>query len=423
MEWIFDGLGTELIITFIGIIFAAVGAGTIIYKKKSRNKQSAKGERVLQQQVGGNIQNQNLQLQEAGDNATQLTIGKYYAGIDEKRVREVVDEKYEVFQQETIDKTIQYINERNQKFIDSLSKRMRTVEIDNNELAEPSFQILLNEAQKVAAATEREKDYELLSELIVHRIKKGGNRKIRVGINEAIKIVGEIDDDALQGLTLVYSLVFFPKMGGILEGLDILDKMFGKLMYDNLPTGTDWIEHLDLLRAVRIESASKFKKTQEIYSDKLNGYVCNGIKQDSEQYNEALRILKENKIASNILMNHELKDGYARLGIASISTIQNIEQLRQYIKNGNQLDRKKLEIISTALSKIYSLYDKDKRLQEEINTNFMEEWNKRPNLKKFGEWLDSLEKSFEITAIGEVLAYANAEKYSDEIPKFNIDAE
>ena len=39
--------------------------------------------------------------------------------------------------------------------------------------SDPAFQILLAEAQKRAAATEREVDYQLLSELLVCHVQKG----------------------------------------------------------------------------------------------------------------------------------------------------------------------------------------------------------------------------------------------------------
>lgn len=51
----------------------------------------------------------------------------------------------------------------------------KIVQIDGalEKFAEPSFQFLLTEAHKTAASTERKADYELLSELLVHRIQKG----------------------------------------------------------------------------------------------------------------------------------------------------------------------------------------------------------------------------------------------------------
>ncbi len=59
------------------------------------------------------------------------------------------------------------------------------------------FQLLLVEAQKAAASTERVADYDLLSELLIHRFEKGENRVMRAGISRAVEIVDKISDDAM----------------------------------------------------------------------------------------------------------------------------------------------------------------------------------------------------------------------------------
>ena len=55
MEWMFDGIGTELISTVIGLLIGAFGGGAVGYKIGSKNKIK---------------QNQN-----AGDNSKQIQIG------------------------------------------------------------------------------------------------------------------------------------------------------------------------------------------------------------------------------------------------------------------------------------------------------------------------------------------------------------
>lgn len=113
---------------------------------------------------------------------------------------------------------------------------MGTVNDGLKAFADPGFQLLLIDAQKSAAATERYVDYDLLSELLVHRIEKGNDRHIRTGIHRAVEIVEDISDEALLGLTVAHSLKFFvPIALDIKYALDILDDLFGKIMYAELP--------------------------------------------------------------------------------------------------------------------------------------------------------------------------------------------
>src|SRR5699024_4872402 len=115
-------------------------------------------------------------------------------------------------------------------------------------LKDPSIQILLSEAQKSAASTERIADYELLSELLIHRVKNGLNRNIWACIKRAVKIVDEITDESLLGVTVAYSVLqWIPASGNLYEGLNTLNTLFGKIIYEALPKGSEWIEHLDVL--------------------------------------------------------------------------------------------------------------------------------------------------------------------------------
>ena len=106
--------------------------------------------------------------QKAGDNSQQFQAATVIVnnGIDEKRAREIVDEKlFEVingYSQEA--HTI--AQQRIQIFADDLIPKL-VKESLLDELKDPSIQVLLSSAQKTAAATERSADYSLLSELLI----------------------------------------------------------------------------------------------------------------------------------------------------------------------------------------------------------------------------------------------------------------
>ena len=156
-------------------------------------------------------------------------------GIDEKRAREIYHEMNLQVRKDYSLEALDIANKRITEFENKLMPKMEEVDGALEAFTDPSFQLLLVEAQKTAASTERPADYELLSELLIHRFKKGANRFTRAGISRAVEIVDEIDDDALLGLTVLHAVSnFMPVSGDIHNGLNVLNNLFGKLFYGNL---------------------------------------------------------------------------------------------------------------------------------------------------------------------------------------------
>ena len=293
--------------------------------------------------------------------------------------------------------------------------------IDNGlkAFADPSFQLLLVEAQKSAAATERKADYDLLSELLVHRIEKGSDRHVRTGVHRAVEIVEDISDEALLALTVVHSVNYFSTtLPDVNQALDALNNLFGKIMYSELPIGNDWIEHLDILDAVRINQIGKFKSIEDIYTTKLNGIAVLGIKKNSEEYNRAKDILQKNGLSCiNILVDNTLNSDFVRINIFKIEEIENL-QIRH--------TEGRIDIIipfsdaqKQAIRSVIELYSKDFNLISEMKRAFMNEWMKRPNLNKLKCWWDKLPYAFSITSVGRVLAHANAQRCDKTLPPLN----
>lgn len=143
------------------------------------------------------------QVQKAGDNAQQLQAGtinvtnNIISGIDEKKAREIFNEMYTVARKEFTQEAYQCANERVTKFEEAFMPKVLNLEEALQKFSDPSFQFLITEAHKTAASTEREADYELLSELLLHRVKSDKDRKVYAGIKKAIGIVDQVDDDAL----------------------------------------------------------------------------------------------------------------------------------------------------------------------------------------------------------------------------------
>ncbi len=130
-----------------------------------------------------------MDIQKAGDNSTQLQAGviNVFSGITEARAREIYKEEFEKvieFTQEAKQTTINRVCELENRVIPKLSQIDKGLDFFSN----PDFQFLLIEAQKAAARSERPVDYDLLSELLIHRVKNDTDREKRLGIKKLSKL-------------------------------------------------------------------------------------------------------------------------------------------------------------------------------------------------------------------------------------------
>ena len=195
----------------------------------------------------------NNQSQKAGDNSTQMqanTIVNYISnGIDENRARLICREEFEVARKELTHDALEIATDRVNKLEDRLLPKMQQYDDSYKIFADPSFQMALKKAQLVAAASERENDYDMLAEPLLHRAQEGHDRWKRLGITKAIEIVDQISDEAVVAITVVYALdKYFPISQKLSDALMALDSFYAKMLAGSeLPTGDRWLEHLDLL--------------------------------------------------------------------------------------------------------------------------------------------------------------------------------
>lgn len=366
----------------------------------------------------------NKQSQKAGDNSQQLQANQMIVniGIDEKRAREIYHEMNLQLRSDYSQEALEIANLRIAEFENRLLPKMEAVDGALESFADPSFQLLLVEAQKTAASTERLADYDLLSELLIHRFQKGKNRITRAGISRAVEIVDKISDDALLGLTVFHSVsYFFPTSGDINQGLNALNELFGKLFYNRLPTGNEWLDHLDILDTVRINSSDRLKKVQQYYPEILVGYIEIGIEKGSENYQNAMELLTSTGLPKNILVEHVLNKDFLRFNISNKNQIDYLAMNRQLYVDG-KLDSVAVQLSENqknAIRAVYDLYKQDESVKQENINVFMQEWDKRPNLKTLREWWDSIETGIEITSVGKVLAHSNAQRCDKNLPPLN----
>ena len=351
------------------------------------------------------------QIQSAGDNshpiqAHNAIINNYY-GITEERAREIFKElsadTYAKHTQEAKAMIDERLDKFNNKIIEVLSKENGAL----NAFSDPAFQFLLKKAQLSAAISDRESDYALLAKLLVQHIQNKEDRVKRSTIRYAIEIIDEIDNSALLALTVFYLLSYLrPSAPFSQDGLMRLSQAMTKLPVDQLPTGSDWIEHLDLLKVIRIVPLWKPRKLPQYYSECVTGYTSIGIKAGSPQHEQAQKILRAAQLPDACLSPNEFLPGYVRIPIPSLNQVKNL------IYNSVPIN----ECQQQALLQIIGLYDTDITKKQIIIKRFMKIFDSFPVLKQIHTWWDAIPRSFDATPAGVLLANLNARNFEPKIP-------
>lgn len=282
------------------------------------------------------------------------------------------------------------VNERINAFGCELFPRLEKIEGALERFKDPRFEFLLRDAQVTAAKTDRHDDLCLLSELLSCHVQKGNDKKIDAGITHAIKIINEIDNDALCALTVACAFGFYtPVSGSVKEGLTILNELYERLLYIELPHGLEWLDHLDILGAIRMSSLKLINSKDYIY-ERYNGYVCAGIAKESEEMRKAYNILDENRFSRDLFEENSCLDGFVRLKYVELDAVNS-----QY-KN--------------VVQQVLGLYSKDKSLMEKAKKNFIELWDSYDSLRRVRNWWDQIPYAFNVSCIGRVLAQTNAKR-------------
>ena len=358
------------------------------------------------------------QLQKGGDNSQQIQAGtiNVYNGITEARAREIYTEMNAIARQSYTQEAYELAIKRVNMLETLLMQKVEKVDGMLEAFGDPSFQFLLVEAQKRAAASDRDADIEMLTELLVHRVEEKNSRKTKASISKAVEIVDQIDDDALCALTLVYTIQSLGATSGdITQGLTVMNDLFSSVSYLPLPDEFNWAYHLDVLNAVRVSSIGTFKKFSEYYTEQFNGYSCVGIQKNSEAYQQAETLLNEANLPITVLVEHELNGDFVRLNVPDREHIKDID-IPVLVQPSLTLLRKAQANEVEVLNKVWDLYSNDNRWKQEFKKAFMQKWDSFETLKSVRLWWEALPHSITITPIGKVLAHANAKRYNKSVP-------
>ena len=382
----------------------------------------------------------NKSEQTAGDNSTQVqagTVNNYYnttniVGIDEERARTICKEEYAIAKANWTQEAQGIAQERVMALEDKLIPKMKQHDETLKIFGDPAFQFVLRKAQISAASSGEERDLDMLSELIVHRAEQNGKRERTLGITKAIEIIDQIPESSLIGLSTFYAIDRYEsKSFDIHQGLKTLDNLYKSILNDiELPVGTQWIENLDVLSAVRMGSSGiqSFKKMEEFLSNQL-AYLPMGIERNSQEYNEILSELhkvglyapkeeiaelnedngdnkKALKIEMPLFKEHPLREGFLICAYPPEAFTEGNSISIKVNLGAQELDIPLNREQFLAFKHLSEITYKDGRNVESLTSKLIKEWDNYENLKNVRIWWNQLPIFFTITPIG--VAIANA---------------
>lgn len=362
------------------------------------------------------------QIQKAGDNSSQFQAQNQSIfvnnGIPEERVHAIVNEECEKVAKTCFLESKLVVEQRlgqfRAEFFGAVANRAQLL----TALQEPSCVDALGKAARAATMTDEKRDKELLSELLVKRFESPKDRRVAAGVSKAIDIVEYLTDEELTGLTVFFAVnQYTPVASSISEGLEALDNVFGSLIIGGLPRGGDWIDELDAHGALRVDSLSSLKPIVDYYFEALSGYTACGVKEGSNQEQEALTILAEVGLPNDIFVEHELNPGYKRLKLRFIDDFSDIRLIRyqndgsqcSYVPSCEQLD---------AYARVADLC-KSNECDAVIKENLEKAIRRYPSISKVCDWWQAIPSASKITGVGKCIADANARRLNPQLPELN----
>lgn len=363
------------------------------------------------------------QIQKAGDNSSQFQAQNQSIivnnGIPEERVHAIVNEECEKVAKACILESQLVVEQRlgqfRTEFFGAVADRAQLL----TALQEPSCVDALGKAARAATMTDEKRDKELLSELLVKRFESPKDRRVAAGVSKAIDIVEYLTDEELTGLTVYFAVnQYMPVASSISEGLEALDNVFGSLIIGELPRDGDWIDELDVHGALRMDSLSSLKSIVDCYFETLSGYTACGVKEGSNQEQEALAILAEAGLPNDIFVEHELNPGYKRLNLTFIDDFGDIRLIRRQAEGGQiefcVLSSEQLDACARAADLC-----KSNECDAVIKENLEKTIRRYPSISKVCDWWPTIPGAPRITGVGKCIADANARRLNPKLPELN----
>jgi len=349
----------------------------------------------------------NIQIAGKGANQGQTVITTVHHGISEQRGREIVTElcatainEWAIEAHATIKLRV---NELEKKLMNRISQVETTLEI----FKDPGFQLFLQDAQRSAATAERDSDLDVIADMLFRRFTNTPEQDSHVLLSRAIEVISQISNGSLLAITVLFSLFIRSSIAisdknlpcNFFDEIDCYDRFYEQLLTNTISqcklalNEYDWVWELELLDLIRFDSRTDdpLYKYEDSLFDDYSGVIAIGLQKGSEEHIHAENLLRKicwNKI---VLVEHELNNGYVRLGINSL------DQISEMNLSADQLEYVQNIILS---------YVEDEGLLKVNKQLFIDEWNKRTHLSFATQfWNDFYSYySFEITPLGMMIS-------------------
>jgi hypothetical protein len=161
----------------------------------------------------------------------------------------------------------------------------------------------------------------------------------------------------------------------------------------SLPEGADWLDHLDILTAVRADPANKLLPFHDFYPNQLSGYLAAGVPGDDFEWPFTQ---KQSDFGFPLIVPQELNPKNVRLSVPNAGTL---------INNFNVPKEIAESIIEQARDKLG--FDK---VDPGLVDPFFEHLHAHEHLTQIEQWWDQIPYAAHITSVGKVLARANADR-------------
>lgn len=343
------------------------------------------------------------QRQRAGDASTQVqTSGpvNIYNGVTEERARDIALETFRAAVEEYTLEARVVVDARVQEFGERLVSRFANQNLLES-FADPSFQRVLRKAQLGAAVSDRDSDLDILISLLEERESASDRSRIRLAnISRAVEIADEVDEQALSALTLL-RLVVMPTVVkvSLVESLKELDQRFARCVPSEIPSGAEWLNHLEVLGAIRLSTGFGIRRFVDIWSHGhfLGVVARGGPAPDGVGWTRVAELVDGAALVA--IIPHELLADKYRIAA------QNMTHFDFMIEKA-ALDDSVAAAYKTAARERFGFGDVD----PEAEAAFDELIGRHENLRTVRDWWNGYvggQLSFEPTGVGLALAEAN----------------
>ena len=357
--------------------------------------------------------------------AGTVAVNNTFVGITEQRARDIFNSEMAQRMRVLAVEAQDVATKRMLDLFSDLMARVKKCEKDLSSFSDPGFLQNVRISQESAAVSERKEDIETLSELLLARMKNGLKCTTKTSIRKAMEIVPEIETSELMALSvfLFYVQYNLKSVYGVnsTQYLVALNNSFSRLLTTELPQGKNWLHHLAILDAVIINPVEHFVPIEDYYAQKTNGIICVGIAKDSPEHAKAIAELNGHGLAAGVLVDNDLMPGFVRLPIVDL---RDLSVLPVQIKIQNNTVCVPASIsgkIQECIKNIIGFYDKDQTKLQQAKQKFVEKMAEYKSVMQVKEWLAKVGHSFELTSVGEALAYVNARRCMPGLPVIELD--